>query len=93
LFALLRVPMASLDFFYAFISEFSSKFSMAETLPIFKSLRIIIKLNYGEGISLLMGPPQILILNEAKNIKSLSTALKIAGKKSILVVDDETGPS
>jgi hypothetical protein len=50
-------------------------------------------LNYAEGINLLMGLPLILILNEAKNIKSLSTALKIAGKKSILVVDDETGPS
>ena len=60
---------------------------------LFNSLRIITKLNYAEGINLLMGPPLILILNAAKNIKSLSTALKIAGKKSILVVDDETGPS
>jgi hypothetical protein len=50
-------------------------------------------LNYAEGINLLMGPPLILILNEARNIKSLSTGLKRAGKKSILVVDDGTGPS
>jgi hypothetical protein len=82
-----------LIFFYAFISEFSSKISMAEALPIFKSLRIIIKSNYAEGINLLTGAPLILILNEAKNIKSLSTDPKIAGKKSILVVDDEAGPS
>jgi len=47
---------------------------MAEILPIFKPPRIIIKLNYAEGIKLLMGAPLILILNEAKNIKSLSTA-------------------
>jgi hypothetical protein len=66
---------------------------MAVTLPILKSLRIIIKLNYAEGINLLMDPPLILISNEAKNIKSLSIDLKIAVKKSILVVDDETGPS